>query len=195
MNSTLFKTTMYKVTDKLLQTYNDLVYIGDMNSCPKRTDFISDFCDVYGMKNLINSPTCHKGAVPSLLDVVLVTNNKKYMDVLNCKCTLSDFHNFVGAATRKYAPIQKPRYIVYRSYRHLNDENFVADIVSAPFHVGNIFDDTDDMAWFYSRLLSDIVDQHAPLKTKKITRESVPYMNGKLRKALYQRNMARNKFN
>ena len=64
----------------------------------------------------------------------------------------------------------------------------------APFHVMNIFDDADDMAWYTSALLSDVVDSHAPIKSKFVKRQSVPYMNSKLRKALYSRNMARNKF-
>ena len=40
----------------------------------------------------------------------------------------------------------------------------------------------------------NVIDEHAPVKKKLIKQESVPYMNGCLRKAMYQRNMARNKF-
>ena len=58
----------------------------------------------------------------------------------------------------------------------------------------NIFDDADDMAWYTSALLSNIVDSHAPVKSKFVKKQSVPYMNSKLRKALYSQNMARNKF-
>ena len=59
----------------------------------------------------------------------------------------------------------------------------------------NIFDDADDMAWYTSALLSDIVDSHAPVKSKFVKKkQSVPYMNSKLRKTLRSRNMARNKF-
>ena len=64
----------------------------------------------------------------------------------------------------------------------------------APFHVADIFDDVDDMAWYTSTLISDIVNHHAPIKSKLIKSKPVPYMNSRLRKALYIRNMARNKF-
>ena len=50
------------------------------------------------------------------------------------------------------------------------------------------------MAWFTSTLINDIVNEHAPFKSKIIKKESVPYMNSKLRKALFSRNMARNKY-
>ena len=50
------------------------------------------------------------------------------------------------------------------------------------------------MVWFTNELLSDIVNHHAPLKWTLMKRESVPYMNSKLRKNISQRNMIRNKY-
>ena len=38
----------------------------------------------------------------------------------------------------------------------------------APFHVGNIFDDVDDSLWFCETLMRDVMDEHAPLKTKTL---------------------------
>ena len=63
-----------------------------------------------------------------------------------------------------------------------------------PFHVCEIFDDIEDMAWFTSSLLSTIINKHAPMKRKLIKQEPVNYMNASLRKATYRRNTARNKF-
>ena len=65
---------------------------------------------------------------------------------------------------------------------------------SAPFHVAEIFDDVDDMAWYTSTLITDVVDFHAPVKSRFVKHKPVPYMNSRLRKAIYTRNMARNKF-
>ena len=79
---------------------------------------------------------------------------------------LSDFHNIIGAATRRFAPVQKPYLLHYRSYKHFVDSDFIDDISAAPFHVAEIFDDVSDMTWFTSNLISDIVDDHAPIKTK-----------------------------
>ena len=155
---------------------------------------MEDFCDIYGLTNLITEPTCHKGDVPTLLDVILVTSSQRYLGILNSECNISNFHNIIGAATRRFAPSLKPQRIMYRSYKSFNDADFLFDLQCAPFHVMNIFDDADDMAWYTSAHLSDIVDNHAPVKSKFVKKQSVPYMNSKLRKALYSRNMARNKF-
>ena len=40
--------------------------------------------------------------------------------------------------------------------------------------------------------LCGIIDKHAPMKTKKVNQNNVPYMNSELRKLNYQRNMMRN---
>ena len=165
-----------------------------MNSGPTKTSVISELCDTYGLQNLIDKPTCLKGTTPSLIDDILVTNRRKYSGVLNCNCHISDVHNFIGAATRRFAPLRKPRHVYCRSYKNFNDGDFCNAVSTAPFHVCENFDDVDDMAWYTSKLLNDVIDEHAPVKKKLIKQESVPYMNGRLRKAMYQRNMARNKF-
>ena len=53
------------------------------------------------------------------------------------------------------------------------------------------------MIWLgiqYTPIKSDVVDSHAPINSKFVKRQSFPHMTSKLRKALYSRNMARNKF-
>ena len=182
------------MADSLFGTHSDLVLLGDMNCCPSKSTTIQDFCEIYGLTNLINEPTCHKGDVSTLLDVILVTNPRRYLRTLNSECNISDFHNMIGAATRRFAPSLKPQKIIHRSYKSFNDADFLFDLQCAPFHVMNIFDDADDMAWYTSTLISDVIDSHAPVKPKFVKRQSVPYMNSKLGKALYSRNMARNKF-
>ena len=189
-----FKKCISDVSDTLMLTFDDFVIIGDMNCCPTKTSAIQDFCDTHGLTNLITSPTCHKGSISTLLDVILVTNPRRYCGSINMQCNISDFHNLIGTATRRYAPPQKPKRIFYRSYKHFSETDYCNDIMSAPFHVAYVFDDIDDTAWFTSALLSDIIDEHAPVKSKIVSKRSVPYMNTKLRKALYNRNMARNKF-
>ena len=43
-------------------------------------------------------------------------------------------------------------------------------------------------------LLTDIINDHAPVKSKILKRVSIPYMNLQLRKVIYRRNMVWNEF-
>ena len=146
-------THLSQMADRLLIICPDIVFLGDMNCCPKKSDAIKEFCELYNMKNLITSPTCHKGPSPTILDVIFISQPKRFTESLNCECPLSDFHNIIGGATKQYAPFEQPRKIYHRSYKNFDDDEFIHDINNAPFHVGEIFDDIDDLSWFTSSLL------------------------------------------
>ena len=85
-------------------------------------------------------------------------------------------------------------YCWFHPLKNFDDIDFCKTVLSSPFHVGETFDDLEDMSWFSSKLFIDIIDEYAPIKRKLVKQESVPYTNAQLRKAMYQRNMARNKF-
>ena len=56
----------------------------------------------------------------------------------------------------------------------------------APFYVGNVFDDVDDIFWFNHALIKNIIDGHSPIKYKKYVKQPAPFMHSKLRKACLQ---------
>ena len=188
-----FKIYFSKLIDTLLRQYDDLIFLADANCCPTKSSTIQDICDLYGLTNLIKDPTCHKSKKSTLLDVLLVNNPKRYIGTLNATFCLSDFHNIIGAATRRFAPVRKPYILHYRSYKRFTDADFLYDMSIAPYHVAEIFNDINDTAWHTNSLVSSIIDVHAPIKTKILKHKPVPYMNSELRKTIYTRNMARNK--
>ena len=145
VSNDFFKQCMSKLGDAILQTYDDFVFLGDMNCCPSKSNVIKDLCDLYDLKNVIKDPTCHKGATPTLLDNILVSNHRRYTGALNANFNLSGCHNLMGAATRRFAPIMKPRKIFYHSYKHFCEADYLTDLSFAPFHVADIFDDIDDI--------------------------------------------------
>ena len=106
---------------------------------------------------------------------------------------MSDCHNLIGAATGRFAPIMKPRKIFYHNYKHFCEADYLTDLSLTQFHVADIFDDIDEIAWYSSSLIRNDIDVHASVKSNIMTKQSVPYMNSKLRKAQYARNMALNK--
>ena len=154
--------------DSFLQSYDDIVIFGGANCCPEKSNNVKDVCDVYNLTNLIKTLTCHKGPVSILIDIILVSNLKRYMGMLNANFGLSDHHNIIGAATRRFAPCLKPHRTYYRSYKHFCEDKYIHDINGAPFHVAEIFDNIDDMAWLHSSLIRNIIDENAPMKSKLV---------------------------
>ena len=142
---------LYKVYDNEIGQYKEILCMGDINidlSLPG-THFQNDIIDVYGLSNLIVNPTCHKSIRGTLLDPILVTNKRFYLDSLNINCAYSDFHNITGCITRMHLQKQEPRKITYRSYNKFDDFEFKKDISYIPA-AALIFDDPSDNYWHIS---------------------------------------------
>ena len=90
---------------------------------------------------------------------------------------MSDWHNLVGCVTKINLPRVAPKTIVYRSYKDFDNDAFTKDMSYAPFHVNEIFDDVNDKYWFVSKLCSDVINKHAPMKKRVLKSSHVPYMN------------------
>jgi hypothetical protein len=175
---------------------SEVICLGDLN-----IDMLSDEClktkvlDVYGLHNVVKQNTCFKNNDSgTLLDPIFVCNEKRFHNVFNIPCGFSDFHNIVGVMTKCSLPKTGPRKIMYRSYRKFDDELFKKDIGNIPFHIAEIFDDEDDKYWTFQYLFSEVLNEHAPKKVKILRKPPVPYMNSKLRKEMYKRNMLKNAY-
>ena len=58
----------------------------------------------------------------------------------------------------------------------------------------DVFDETDDSYWIWHELTMQIVNEHAPIKTKTIKAHGVPYMNGELRRNINMKNMLKRRY-
>ena len=175
----------------------NIMIVGDLNVNFNNTKHcLCNTIDLYGMVNIVRNPTCRKGDNASLLDIVLTNVPKRLQNVTNWDVGLSDFHDIVCFATKLYVPKRSKNIIKYRSYKKFDPEVLKFELSVAPFdiHVCNIFDDVDDSYWACERLITSIIDEHAPVKTRIIRHNNVPYMNGGLRKAMNIRNMMRRKY-
>ena len=63
------------VTNEFALDNCNIVILGDLNVNMLKSNVLSDWLDISGLKNVIKEPTCRKG-LPSLLDV-LITNKPK----------------------------------------------------------------------------------------------------------------------
>ena len=112
---------------------------------------------------------------------------------LNLDCWLSDRQNFICITTKLSVPCQKPSVIMYRSFKAFVDDYFICDLYHLLESLN--FDNKDAIntcVKHFVDCLDDIVNYHAPLKTKTIGKNNVPYMNSEWRRMMYKMNMMRN---
>ena len=155
---------------------------------------LADVFQIHGLKNLIRGPTCFKSKDnPSLVDLILTNQPQKVLSTFNHFIGISDFHSLVCIAMRLSRPRPEKRTFTYRSYKHFSESAYVRDLSATPFHIANMFDDVDDQLWAYETLLHDVVNDHAPLKTKTVRGKHCPYMHNELRKAINVKGMLHRK--
>ena len=193
VNDKIFTRKFEICLEKALDISNDIVVMGDINFNMMYENPFSNICNNFDLSNLIAEPTCFKG-VPSLLDVFMVNNTRRFKNTLNISCPISDHHNLICSATKCHLPPQVPKLIYYRSMKQFNLEQFLINLEYIPMNVCDVFDNVNDNFWTYTLLLNDVVETHSPLKKKHVKKPSPVYMNSELRKAIHKKHTLRNKY-
>ena len=57
---------------------------------------------------------------------------------------------------------QRLKVITFRGYKNFDEYHFKESLSMAPWHVGEIFDEIDDQAYYWSTLLRNVVDDQLP---------------------------------
>jgi hypothetical protein len=157
---------------------------------------LRDLMDMFGFKNLITSPTCYKNPHNhTLVDVLLSNNPRKYCSSGIIQNGLSDVHHFIYGVLSQKQTRHKAKTVVYRSVKSFDPDSYKMDLAMAPFHVGAIFEDVEDKFWFFQTLITDVLNQHAPIKSKRVRPVQPPFMNSRLRKNVHLKAQLRNRFN
>lgn len=84
--------------------------------------------------------------------------------------------------------------ISFRSHKTLDAEKLNHDLETAPWHVGEIFDTIDDQYSYWNMLYKDVVEEHLPLKRKRVRNKDVPFMNYEWKKAIREKRKCAKKY-
>ena len=76
----------------------------------------------------------------------------------------------------------RPRKIQYRSCKKINEANFLRDITDAPFDKCLKIRDSEVAYESFKDTFLSITNKHAPLKTKMLRGNQVPFMTKELSK-------------
>ena len=168
VNESILCDLLNVLCEEFISNNNLYVAYGDLNCNWFKHNALSDLCEIYGMVNLIEQPTCFKGDDPSLVDVFLTNKPKCFSGVCNVDLGTSDFHKCICVSSKMFAPSHSKHKITYRSMKHFSENALRNDVDSIPFHVCDIFDDIDDVYWMHDKLFMSVLDKHAPIKTKTV---------------------------
>ena len=74
--------------------------------------------------------------------------------------------------------------LIHRQTKTTDFDNFNKDLLDAPWHVGEIFDDLDDAYDYWRNLFDSIANEHAPIRKKRVRERDVCFMSKEWKTAI-----------
>lgn len=99
---------------------------------------------------------------------------------------LSD-HDLVYRVLKQKINHNKPKVITFKNF---DPEHYKQLLYSAPWHVGQLFDDVDDQAYVWNVLMNNM----APVKKMNVREKDVPYMTHHWKSAIRAERKANDKY-
>ena len=131
------------------------------------------FWSLNDQTSLIDQTTCYKNPdKPTYIDLIL-TNRSIYFQKICVWNRPSDFHMMVIIELKMGFQKQKPHIVVFRDYKHFDNEKFWSDIQT--------YASEKNLKCFKETVFS-IFKKHAPFKRKYVRANEVPFMTKKLQK-------------
>ena len=119
-----------RIMDEFSTNYDNIIFLGGFNTCINN-NVMTSFCSLNNLTSLIDQPTCYKNSnKPRCIDLIL-TNRPNYFQQSDVFETgLSDFYMMVGTELKIGFQKLKPNIVIYRDYRHFDNEEFWSNIQS-----------------------------------------------------------------
>ena len=182
--------------NKAFMNYDYVTVIGDLNidndGHTDRHGFLSDMCDIFNLENIISEKTCFKKTGGSSIDVFLTNHKHCFQGTRAIETGLSDHHCLIISSLKSRFQKLPPKKLVYRDKKNFDEKSYLNDLKMLDFN------EICSKANAYNALsekVREIIDKHAPLKTKYLRGNNAPFMTKELRKAIMNRSRLTNRYN
>ncbi|KAE8283704.1 hypothetical protein D5F01_LYC19107 [Larimichthys crocea] len=177
----VFITEMYNLLSIFCTTSANLIILGDMNlhvdspSCHSAAEFLQ-LLDCFNLSQLVDVPTHTKGHT---LDLV-ITDSIPLSKPQAYDLGVSD-RKVIYMEVPSPSPLTRPQHqIRFRNLKNINPASMFLDLQ----HLLSVnFSTANDAVDFYNKTLSNILDHHAPTKTRLVSFfRTAPWYTSQLRK-------------
>ena len=121
--------------------------------------------------NLMNQTNFATHISNHYLDLVLTECRSTVISKIDSSDLFSD-HHFVDLKLAVMHPIQKPTMVKYRKLRGINDKLFSKDQAESLAEVYDPANDVSSLVDGYNKSLTQVLDKHAPVKSKTVRENS-----------------------
>ena len=195
-NLLLFFKELRKYLNQASKNYDNFIVLGDFNIDIRQTSTgshkLDKFWGLFSLKNIIESNTCFNKFHSSAIGLFLTSKSNFFQKTNAIEAGLSDHHKLICIFLNSCYDKLKPKIAYYRNYKNFNEANFLNDLKNCDFSLKT--DDLNENYDFLTNTFINILNKHAPLKTKFIRGNQAPWMTRNLSKEMYTSGRVRNKF-
>jgi len=179
----------------LMARYRHVIVMGDFNAdllgpaTYDQTNLTSMFQSC-NMTILTLDATHHSSTADTWLDVMAVTDAAHVAHHGQLPAPGLSRHDLIFCVYRLNTPKSKPKFIQYRDYKKIIPENLLSDARCAPWGEVVRADNVDGMVESFTDIMNQLLDKHAPLVTKRVTREPAPWIDDVIKQLQRQRDSA-----
>ena len=182
----------------IARKYENILIIGDLNinfdklKMGDTDSHMSDLCDTFSLSNLVNGVTCVKLQNGTSIDVMLTNRPKSFHNTSLIETGLSDCHKMIVSVFRAFFKRLPAKVIEYRNYKIFHQNEFLR-YLDQELIKSNSYND-EQYCDIFTSIFRRVLDQHAPLITKKLRGNMAKFMTKELRKAVMDRSRLKNKY-
>jgi len=190
-----FRNDFEEMCETAFNKHENVIIIGDMNFNMFNDNALSAMLPTFGLTNVIKEATCFKSENPTLIDVMLSSKRRKILKGFSCNTGISDYHNLIGGVLRAHKPVPRIKKVAYRQLSKIDYDTVNKTLKNMDLSKEICSWENVETAFSkFHDILHNIINKHAPLKTKIIRRNNFHCMTRELRKAILVRNQLRNKY-
>ena len=169
---------------KAILKYKNLLIMGDFNIDMERKSLGYDkFCDLFNLTNLMQSETCFTKNHKSLIDLFLTNTPLSFQKTRVSETGLSDYHKLITNFFKTNFSRLRPKVLSYRNYKNFIESKFLNDLNKTIVSFDN--ENANQNYNVLSNRFLEVVNVHAPLKTKFVRGNDTLFVDKQLRKAIY----------
>ena len=182
-DSQYFLENLSLITDHYSSIYDNHVILGGFNMEPKNPKLAS----FMHYLNLIKSNTCFK-EMSSCIDLVLTNKNYCFKHTATFETGLSDHHHLIYSMLKTTFKKEESKKFIFRDYKNFDNTNFQMDLESK-------LNNCPKKYGIFEKTFENVLNAHAPKKTKFLCGNQKPHVVKNLRKAIVKRSQLKNEAN
>ena len=180
------------VLHNLLPFYEHVILLGDFNtnllsSNSYNTIQLQTMFQSCNMTILPSEPTHHTTYSDTLLDLAVTNNHHKVLTNGQIAAPGISAHDIIYVEYSLQCPKPKPRLVTYRDLKHINHTKLINEAAELPWHNIWTLRTIDEKVEAFNDMILQLYDKHAPIKTRRITRQPAPWMTENIRALMNER--------